>query len=93
MARAASFLRTSGRHRPKSRRRWSTAIAPEDVAIAGEAAEANEVWHRLDAPESIAFPWDPASTYIRRPPFVRARMASRLGTYNATVLLSVGATT
>ncbi len=66
------------------------AIAPEDVAIAGEAAEANEVWHRLDAPESIAFPWDPASTYIRRPPFVRARMASRLGTYNATVLLSVG---
>ena len=28
------------------------------------------VWAALDAPVSPQFPWDPASTYLRRPPFV-----------------------
>ncbi|MEU6039650.1 aconitate hydratase AcnA [Actinomadura sp. NPDC047616] len=27
-------------------------------------------WRRLDAPESETFPWDEASTYIRRPPYL-----------------------
>ena len=65
-------------------------IDPEDIRIAYEAAEASETWKQLDSPTSVAFPWDPKSTYIRRPPFASARMPSRLGRYSATVLLSVG---
>ena len=66
------------------------AVDPADIDIAYEAAEASAAWKRLDAPESVVFPWDPKSTYIRRPPFASARLPSRLGTYGATVLLSVG---
>jgi aconitate hydratase len=66
------------------------ALDPADVAVAGEAAEANEAWVRLDAPASLVFPWDAQSTYIRRPPFAGARLPSRLGRYRAAVLLSLG---
>ena len=66
------------------------AIDPSDIAIAYDAAEASETWKRLDAPDSLVFPWDPKSSYIRRSPFARAHMPSRLGKYSATVLLSVG---
>jgi aconitate hydratase len=66
------------------------ALDPTDIDIAYEAAEASQVWHDLDAPASVVFPWDPKSTYIRRPPFSSARLPSRLGKYSATVLLSVG---
>ncbi|SDI25668.1 aconitate hydratase AcnA [Propionivibrio dicarboxylicus] len=66
------------------------AIDPADIAIAYDAAEASPAWQALDAPGSTVFPWDPASTYIRRPPFASARLPSRLGNYSATVLLAVG---
>jgi len=68
----------------------ATAIDPDDIATAYEAAEASETWKQLDAPSSVVFPWNDASTYIRRPPFVSARLPSRLGRYAAAVLLSVG---
>ena len=29
----------------------------------------NSNWNELSAPESVLYPWDPASTYIKRPPF------------------------
>lgn len=66
------------------------AIDPADIALAYDAAEASPAWKELDAPSSLVFPWDPKSTYIRRPPFASARLPSRLGQYCATVLLSVG---
>ncbi|WP_134682115.1 aconitate hydratase AcnA [Paracoccus ravus] len=40
-----------------------------DFAAAYDLAEASEIWRELEAPDSALFPWDPASTYIRRPPF------------------------
>jgi aconitate hydratase len=41
-----------------------------DVARAANEAEAAGPWSALDAPASARFPWNPASTYLRRPPFV-----------------------
>ncbi len=43
---------------------------PGDAASAHAVAEASGPWAALDAPEGARFPWDPASTYLRRPPFV-----------------------
>ncbi|MGN7868475.1 aconitate hydratase AcnA [Paracoccus sp. 22332] len=40
-----------------------------DYAAAYDQAEASRLWRDLDAPATPLFPWDPASTYIRRPPF------------------------
>ena len=66
------------------------AVRPQDFAPAYEAAEASPAWAKLDAPTSALFPWDPASTYIRRPPFVAIDAESRLGHYCATALMVVG---
>ena len=46
------------------------AIDPGDVAAAADDAESAEPWVSLPAPTSARFPWDPDSTYLRRPPFV-----------------------
>jgi len=43
---------------------------PADVALAGEAADRSPAWAALRAPATPRFPWDPASTYLRPPPFV-----------------------
>jgi aconitate hydratase len=53
-------------------------------------AEANEAWAQLDAPSTALFPWDPASTYIRRPPFANFGKGTRLGTYRALPILVLG---
>ncbi len=45
--------------------------APSDVPLAYGEAEASGPWAALDAPSGARFPWNPASTYLRRPPFVR----------------------
>jgi aconitate hydratase len=42
-----------------------------DVAAAAAQAEKFGPWTSLEAPASARFPWDPRSTYLRRPPFVR----------------------
>jgi aconitate hydratase len=66
------------------------AIDPADIEAAYEAAERNVAWHALEAPSAPLFPWDQASTYIRRPPFAARAAASRLGTYSAHPLLVLG---
>ncbi len=66
------------------------AVDPADISVAYEAAEASVTWKNLDAPGSTVFPWSPASTYIRRPPFARANLPTRLGSYRARVLLALG---
>lgn len=50
-------------------------------------------WQELIAPESILYPWDEKSTYIKNPPFFEG-MTRELPTHepikNARVLLNLG---
>ncbi|CAD7037284.1 aconitate hydratase AcnA [Pseudorhizobium endolithicum] len=61
-----------------------------DFRQAFQEAEKNVSWRDLEAPTTPTFPWDHASTYIRRPPFAAAELASRLGRYTAHPLLVLG---
>lgn len=63
---------------------------PDDFGSAFAKASQNTVWGSLDAPTSPTFPWDPASTYIRRPPFAASDVGNRLGRYTAHPLLVLG---
>jgi aconitate hydratase len=45
-------------------------LDPADIADAGQEADASPSWAALNAPSTPRFPWDAASTYLRRPPFV-----------------------
>src|SRR5690606_27450429 len=47
-------------------------------------------WRDLEAPAGARFPWDEASTYLRRPPFTRGGPQSRLGSYDAVPLMVLG---
>ncbi|RCS22089.1 aconitate hydratase AcnA [Phyllobacterium salinisoli] len=55
-----------------------------------DEAEASRVWRELDAPTNTLFPWDGASTYIRRPPFASFGSGTQLGSYDAHPLLVLG---
>jgi aconitate hydratase len=68
----------------------AAAVAPADYPAAFDAAQGNAVWTSLDAPSTPRFPWDTASTYLRRPPFATATRASRLGRYTAHPLIVLG---
>jgi aconitate hydratase len=48
----------------------TAAMAATDFTEAYADVGGGAVWAALDAPASARFPWDPASTYLRRPPFV-----------------------
>ena len=61
-----------------------------DYGAAYAAAEASQNWRDLDAPSAAIFPWDEASTYIRRPPFAGSGQGTRLGHYRAHPLLVLG---
>jgi aconitate hydratase len=66
------------------------ASRPADYAPAYEEAEASPVWAMLDAPATALYPWNPASTYIRRPPFAVVQAEGRLGAYIADPIIVVG---
>jgi aconitate hydratase len=66
------------------------AVSPGDVADAYENAEASATWQALEAPAGPLFPWNPDSTYIRRPPFATVASETRLGHYVAHPILVVG---
>ncbi|MGR3911651.1 aconitate hydratase AcnA, partial [Burkholderia sp. SR8] len=68
----------------------SAAADPRDYPRAFAQAGANAAWHDLGAPDGARFPWDPASTALRRPPFASASQGSQLGTYRAYPLLVLG---
>lgn len=68
----------------------ATAMAPGDYAVAYDAAEASPAWAALSAPDTPLYPWDPASTYLRRPPFAQIERADRLGHYYAAPLIVLG---
>jgi len=63
---------------------------PADYRRAFAVATANPLWHALDAPDTPLYPWDPASTALRRPPFAALTEGSLLGRYTAHPLLVVG---
>ncbi|MES2945306.1 MAG: aconitate hydratase AcnA, partial [Pseudomonadota bacterium] len=58
----------------------------KDFAIASQ----NPLWFALQAPQTPLFPWDPASTSLRRPPFASTKSGSQLGSYQAYPLLVLG---
>jgi aconitate hydratase len=63
---------------------------PADYRQAFRIASANPAWHALQSPDSARFPWDPASTALRRPPFASTEAAGQLGRYTAHPLLVLG---
>jgi aconitate hydratase len=63
---------------------------PADYQRAFAIATGNPLWHALDAPDSQLYPWNPASTALRRPPFAALGEGSMLGRYTAHPLLVVG---
>jgi aconitate hydratase len=68
----------------------SIAMESRDYDAAYGNAAASEAWRKLDAPQSQRFPWDPASTYLKRPPFAAAETPLRMGSYIAHPLLVLG---
>lgn len=63
---------------------------PDDYRRAFAAASQNPSWQALDVPDTALFPWDEASTALRRPPFAALTESSQLGNYSAYPLLVVG---
>ncbi|MFC3053212.1 aconitate hydratase AcnA [Kordiimonas pumila] len=63
---------------------------PADYSKAFKTAEASIEWRTLKTPKGVQYPWDEASTYIRRPPFAAYGNKPRIGTYTAYPLLVVG---
>ncbi|HEY1609024.1 MAG TPA: aconitate hydratase AcnA [Paraburkholderia sp.] len=64
--------------------------APAEDHRAFALAAANPLWHALSAPDSARFPWDAASTALRRPPFASPDATTQLGSYTAYPLLVLG---
>ena len=78
---------------PSSAEIDACAASAHDARDFGDAfrqASASRVWRELKAPTGPLFPWDEASTYLRRPPFTHGGKAGRLGTYDAYPLLVLG---
>ena len=65
-------------------------LQPGDYRAAFKIASANPAWQALQSPDTPRFPWDPASTALRRPPFASTAQAGQLGTYVAHPLLVLG---
>jgi aconitate hydratase len=53
-------------------------------------ATSNPLWHALAAPNTQLYPWNPASTALRRPPFAELTEGSLLGRFSAFPLLVLG---
>ena len=63
---------------------------PADFRREFAIASRNVEWNALETPSSPRFPWNPASTALRRPPFASIDQGSQLGRYVAYPLLVVG---
>ncbi|MBP0619329.1 aconitate hydratase AcnA [Cupriavidus consociatus] len=64
--------------------------APGDYREAFRVASANPLWDALPAPDTPRYPWNAASTALRRPPFASADQGSQLGSFEAFPLLVLG---
>jgi aconitate hydratase len=65
-------------------------LRPDDFAQAFARAGLNPAWQGLAVADTPLFPWNPASTALRRPPFAALDEGSQLGHYTAYPLLVVG---
>lgn len=65
-------------------------VQKDDFPRAFAQASLNPVWHALNVPKTPLYPWHPASTTLRRPPFAAPSEGSQLGHYTAYPLLVVG---
>ena len=65
-------------------------VSPADYGRDFATASRNPLWFALKAPNTALFPWNPASTALRRPPFAAVGEGSLLGRYTAYPLLIVG---
>jgi aconitate hydratase len=63
---------------------------PSDFADSFAAASRNAIWDTIPAPNSELYPWEAASTYLRRPPYTQGSAQTRLGHYAADPLLVLG---
>lgn len=68
----------------------ANARAVADYPLAYDEAEASRLWADLTAPENVTYPWDPASTYIRRPPFAAFSSARPFAPFTAAPILVLG---
>jgi aconitate hydratase len=68
----------------------AAALDPQEVQPAYAAAAASGPWTALEAPETARFPWDPASTYLRPPPFVTMAQPPAARGFAAHPLLVLG---
>jgi aconitate hydratase len=68
----------------------STANDPADFRRDFAIAAGNPLWRRVEASNGAQYPWDPASTILRRPPFAAMTEGSLLGQYTAHPLLVLG---
>lgn len=67
-----------------------TANDPADFRRDFAIASRDPQWHRVEAPDGARYPWDPASTILRRPPFAAMTEGSLLGAFTAHPLLVLG---
>lgn len=65
-------------------------VRDRDFPQAFAHASRNPAWHALAVPQTPLFPWHPASTALRRPPFASLEEGSLLGHYTAHPLLVLG---
>lgn len=55
--------------------------------------EGNKNWNELETSVSVLYPWDPSSTYIKRPPFfdnLSIELTETKSINDAMVLLNLG---
>ncbi len=65
-------------------------VAADDFRHDFSIASASPLWAALDAPAGPQYPWDPASTILRPPPFAAEAAGSLLGEFTARPLLVLG---
>ncbi len=61
-----------------------------DFRAAYDKAESSEMWERLEAPQSVLYPWEEDSTYLRLPPFAAFRKEAPPSRYFAHPILVLG---
>ena len=66
------------------------AVDPADVPEAYAKAEGSVAWRALEAPDSVLYPWEDRSTYLRLPPFAALRREAPANHYLAHPILAVG---
>lgn len=68
----------------------SDAFRNEDIPRAFASASQSLAWEAIDAPQTLQFPWDETSRYLRCPKFASAGQTTRLGQYTAKPIMVLG---